>query len=163
MFQVLAEVGGKIKTDYFSPQDVSYFSCSLFSPSLSLLRKPYIPERVMKGSQNISLSFTIRSSSPAGMRLLRYKHKQQNKDSVCSPESDTSMCHTEEIGLFVAVSCNFVLWLPVNTALLTLLINNDRMIFINNLITLLKVNICAVSESCRHASCAKIKRTSLLK
>jgi len=56
-----------------------FFSSKSFLPSQSPFRKPCFLELVMKGSLNISLSSTIKSSSPAGMRRLRYKHQDENK------------------------------------------------------------------------------------
>ncbi len=54
--------------------------CVFFFPnSHSLFRKPYFLELVMKGSLNTSLSSTIKSSSPAGVRRLRYKHRTKTK------------------------------------------------------------------------------------
>lgn len=54
-------------------------SRSFYLHSQSLFRKSYFLELVMKGSLNTSLSSTIKSSSPAGMRRLRYKHQDENK------------------------------------------------------------------------------------
>lgn len=62
------------KRNYFLPVDVVFFP-----HSHSLFRKPYFLELVMKGSLNTSLSSTIKSSSPAGMRRLRYKHRTKTK------------------------------------------------------------------------------------